>query len=219
MFNVTELIGVIGDHYAPWRGSALTCLPAIRGADAWEFSNCSLTNTLSDPDLVAPDLVTTRFSDRIIFSRYLTKIISPEHVTKSGSDCNVNNPQFLLRLYPWSTVPSDRLLGTQVHLIPGSGEFDSDTSSLVYCGTINSINPNRESRVAQTYTIHCSPLIERIKGVVLYDTVAEETQDKNQIVMNIAQVMVYNNGPRGPVGGATIVKKRQCAYLIIQLSN
>eukprot|EP00116_Pleurobrachia_bachei_P006595 sb/3466857/ len=53
----------------------------------------------SDPDLVAPDLVAPRFSERINFNRYrkltvfdpdlVTKNHSPDDVTKSGSDWNL----------------------------------------------------------------------------------------------------------------------------------
>ena len=120
----------------------------------------------------------------------------------NSSFLSVIQPQFLFRLFDTEvgTVPTYRLLGTQVKLIPGSGEFDeSSSSSLTLCGTITKVNPEGNSLEDQTYTISCLSRSEATKGVVLYDNVMEGTNDKddNQFMMNVAEVKVYYNGPTG----------------------
>ena len=84
-------------------------------------------------------------------------------------------------------VKVQRLLGTQVSLI---GATTNTT-----CGTINSVNPDRSSVEAQTYTILCPTTKELTLAVFLYDDVIEESYDKkkgkNWIIMNLAEVMVF----------------------------
>eukprot|EP00116_Pleurobrachia_bachei_P005265 sb/3465527/ len=73
------------------------CHPVVRAEQLRDRKKRSLFLLQSDPYLVTPDLVTPRFSDRINFPRYrkltvfdpdlVTKTLSPEDVTKSGSDC------------------------------------------------------------------------------------------------------------------------------------
>ena len=77
-----------------------------------------------------------------------------------------------------------RLLGTQVSLI---GATTNTT-----CGTIKSVSPEL-SLEAQTYTIPCPTTKEPTLAVFLYDNVVEESWDKprDQMIMNIAEVMVY----------------------------
>eukprot|EP00116_Pleurobrachia_bachei_P011162 sb/3471424/ len=100
---------------------------------------------------------------------------------------NIEKVIIINRLSDHTSV-TNRLLGTKVSLI--------GATSKTLCGTINSVSSNGQSLSDQTYTVPCPATTEKTNAVLLSDSVREETFDSG-VIINIAEVMIYNKVTSG----------------------